>query len=71
MGQVLALCDKDDCFWGISADALHGALVRRADALAGCTEGLDEAAELEAIADVLDAYESKRWPDVKEPGGKG
>jgi hypothetical protein len=31
----------------------------------------EEEAELRAIADVLEAYETKRWPDGKEPGGKG
>ena len=31
------------------ADALHGQLVRRADDLAGCTEGSDEEQELESI----------------------
>ena len=50
---------------------MHAALVRHADALAGCLEGSEEEAELKAIADVLDAYEAKRWPEGKEPGGKG
>jgi hypothetical protein len=50
------------------ADAM---LVRRADALEGCLEGSAEEAELEAIADVLGAYEAKRWPLGRMPGGKG
>jgi hypothetical protein len=53
------------------ADAMHGALMRRADALAGCTEGSDEETEIEAIVDLIKAYEVKRWPLGKEPGGKG
>ena len=53
------------------ADAMHGALMRRADALAGCTEGSEEEAELEKIIDLIEAYEVKRWPLGKEPGEEG
>jgi hypothetical protein len=50
------------------ADAMHAVLLRRADALMSCSEGTEEAAELEKIADVLVAYEEKRWPLGKESG---
>jgi hypothetical protein len=38
---------------------MHAALVRRADALAGCAEGSKEASELEAIRGAP-GYEAKR-----------
>ena len=53
------------------ADAMHAALVR---ALAGCLEGSDGEAELRMTADLIEAYEAKRWPlgrDPSVPGGKG
>jgi hypothetical protein len=53
------------------ADAMHVLLVQRADKLDGCTEGSEEAIELQHIADAAEAYEAKRWPNGKEPGGKG
>jgi hypothetical protein len=53
------------------ADALHSLLVVRADRLLGCVEGSGEEAEFKVIAEAVMAYEAKRWPDGKVPGGKG
>jgi hypothetical protein len=53
------------------ADAMHALLILRADKLAGCVEGSDEEAELKMIAETIEAYESKRWPDGVVPRGKG
>jgi hypothetical protein len=53
------------------SDAMPAVLVRRADALEGCTEGSPEEAELEMIVNAIEAYDAKRWPDGEEPGGKG
>jgi hypothetical protein len=55
----------------VEADAMHGALMLRADALAECKESSDEQAELRLIVDLIEAYECKRWPLAKELGGKG
>jgi hypothetical protein len=48
--------------WLVNADDLHGALMQRADAFAGCTEGSVEEAELKAVVDAIEAYEARRWP---------
>ena len=46
-------------------------MVQRADDLAGCTEGSDEEQKLESSVNAIEAYEAKRWPEGKVPGGKG
>jgi hypothetical protein len=53
------------------ADAMHALLVLRADKLGGCTEGSEEETDLKMISETVGAYEAKRWPDGKVPGGKG
>jgi hypothetical protein len=50
---------------------MHVALVLRADALASSLHASAEGTELKSIAAVLEAYEAKRWPEGKEPGGRG
>jgi hypothetical protein len=58
-------------FCATESDAMHGVLMSRADALQGCAEGPPEEAELQRIVEAIEAYERRRWPDGKEPGGKG
>ena len=53
------------------ADAMHAQLMKRVDELDGCLESSLEEAELADIANVLEAYEAKRWPEGRIPGGKG
>ena len=53
------------------ADAMHAVLMARADALDGCAEGTPEETELKSIANAIEAYEAKRWPNGKEAGGRG
>jgi hypothetical protein len=50
---------------------MHALLIERADALMGCVEASPEEAELATLTDVIEAYEAVRWPEGKEPGGKG
>jgi hypothetical protein len=52
-------------------DAMHHLLIQRADRLIGCTDGSADQDELEAIGEVIEAYEAVRWPDGKVDGGKG
>jgi hypothetical protein len=52
------------------ADAMHALLVARADALEGCREKLARRARTAMIAEAVGAYEAKRWPDGRVPGGK-
>jgi hypothetical protein len=53
------------------ADAMHALLVHRADELDGCTVGSPEEAEYVALVEAIEAYETKRWPEGRIPGGKG
>ena len=50
---------------------MYGVLMQRADVLEGCLEGPEEEVELRAIVDAIETYEAVRWPEGKEPGGKG
>jgi hypothetical protein len=60
---TLALADE--------ADTMYALLTEMANDLIGCVEGSSDDDKLNGIVTVLRAYEAKRWPDGKEPGGKG
>ena len=51
------------------ADAMHALLVLRADR--GGLHRRAEEQEFSAIVSAIDAYERKRWPESRIPGGKG
>ncbi len=68
--QGARIAHTAELFWR-EPDAMHALLVKRADVLVGCTEGSPEEAELEHLADVIEAYEAKRWPSGKVAGGRG
>ena len=53
------------------ADAMHALLVLRADEIEGYTEKSEEEKEFGMLCEITEAYEAKRWPDGKVPGGKG
>jgi hypothetical protein len=53
------------------ADAMHALLVKRADQLAGDVDGSADVTEYLTILAAIMAYEGKRWPVGKVPGGKG
>jgi hypothetical protein len=51
---------------------MRGALMLRADALAGCTEGSEEDIELQAIVDLIEACEAlAAGQDSNVPVGTG
>ena len=52
---------------------MHALLVQRADELMGCTEYSPEERELDALTDVIEAYEARRWATGKASfvGAKG
>jgi hypothetical protein len=53
------------------ADLMHRMLVTRADALEGFIPKSPEETEYAAIAELIETYEAKRWPDGREPRGNG
>ena len=52
-------------------DAMHGALMRRADALEGCAEGSTRRPSSGPSSTRSRPTKAVRWPTGKEPGGKG
>ena len=54
----------------VAAESMRVILMDRLEALAGCTEGSDEEAQLVAVCAQLDEYETILWPEGKIIGGK-
>ena len=52
------------------ADLMHGMLITRADALEGFSANSPEEAEYAAIAELVETYEAKRWPDGRSGAAK-
>jgi hypothetical protein len=53
------------------ADAMHALLVKRADQLANSIDGSADVSEYLTVLATIMAYEGRRWPFGKIPGGKG
>ena len=59
-----------DAQWRES-DAMLAYLIERADALAAHAANPRAEAELERLVALIEAYETKRWPNGKMAGGEG
>jgi hypothetical protein len=55
----------------LNGEALYELLVTRADELAGCADGSDDARELGAISAAVEAFEEMWWVSGRFGGGKG
>jgi hypothetical protein len=53
------------------ADAMHALLMKRADQLVNSIDGAADVTEYLTVLAAIMAYEEKRWPFGKVPGGKG
>ena len=49
------------------ADAMYLLLVRRADQLRGCRFHPAYEEEIDCLWNAIDAYEAKRWNELREP----
>jgi hypothetical protein len=54
-----------------NGEALYELLVKRADELAGCADGSDDARELGATSAAVEAFEEMWWVSGRVDGGKG
>jgi hypothetical protein len=56
--------------WDVT-DKMLAYLIERADALAAHAANPRAEAELERLVALIEAYETKRWPNGKMAGGEG